>query len=430
MNIEKLARIALGFLKTKETNFPKHGVIAGGSLGNLIWEQVSGNVAVVNDIDIFVFDKEINSEDIYGENTNTKDNRKVFYRSQEKIYWKDYTGLCEGSRTRDFYLIERTENSGLFNYVYYSATSEKPELVIDSFDINCTQIGYDIESDKFFWTKEFEQFLKDGKLKLTNLGSPHHSVIRILKKRDELNAFLDPIEVKIAAYTVARPLHGVTRRYFSDKYFEVYKKYQEELSTYFKISKEVEISSLIKESKGVDVGIYTLTTTVSPLDIFTNDELNDESRQKIWHCNDFLFYFRNIQNDINQFKIWSKLQPLFTYDNYVDCDPKDEDIDMLNRLLENVPGVIKNLQGISISNQIKLLKRLFVAFKDDLTIAISILENKKIDPDIVLDEQTILLLELSVRIEIVNNTYDLNKILGISTQPSNDLGNGLIDLLF
>ncbi len=428
MNIEKLARIALGFLKTKETNFPKHGVIAGGSLGNLIWEQVSGNVAIVNDIDVFVFDKEINSEDIYGENTNTKDNKKVFYRSQEKIYWKDYTGLCEGSRTRDFYLIERTENSGLFNYVYYSATSAKPELVIDSFDINCTQIGYDIESDKFFWTKEFEQFLKDGKLKLTNLGSPHHSVIRILKKRDELNAFLDPIEVKIAAYTVARPLHGVTRRYFSDKYFEVYKKYHEELSTYFKISKELEISSLIKESKGVDVGIYTLITTVKHSDIFTNGELSDESIQKIWHCNDFLFYFRNVLNDINQYKIWSKLQPLFTYDNYVDCDPKDEDIDMLNRLVENVPGVIKNLQGISISNQIKLVKKLFDTFKDDLTIAISILENKKIDPDIVLDEQTILLLELSVRIEIVNNTYDLNKILGLSTPPNS--GNSLIDLLF
>jgi len=430
MNIEKLARIALGFLKTKETNFPKHGVIAGGSLGNLIWEQVSGNVAVVNDIDIFIFDKEINAENVYGDNTNTTDNRKIFYRSLEKIYYKDYTGLCEGSRTRDFYLIERTENSGLFNYVYYSATSAKPELIIDSFDINCTQIGYDIESDQFFWTKEFEQFLKDGKLKLTNLGSPHHSVIRILKKRDELNAILDPIEVKIAAYTVARPLHGVTRRYFSDKYFTVYEKYQEELSKYFRISRETEISSLIKESKGVDVGIYTLIATVNPSDIFTYGELDNDSRQKIWHCNDFLFYFRNVQNDINQYKIWSKLQPLFTYENYVDCDPKEEDLDMLKRLIENAPGCIKNLQGISISNQINLVKKLFDTFKDDLTIAISLLENKKIDPDIVLDEQTILLLELSVRVEIVNNKYDLNKILGISTQPGNDLGNGLIDLLF
>jgi hypothetical protein len=429
MNIEKLARVALGFLKTKETNFPKHGVIAGGSLGNLIWEQVSGNVAVVNDIDIFIFDREINAENVYGDSTKTTDNKKVFYRSLEKIYYKDYTGLCEGSRTRDFYLIERTENSGLFNYVYYSATSEKPELIIDSFDINCTQVGYDIESDRFFWTKEFEQFLKDGKLKLTNLGSPHHSVIRILKKRDELNASLDPIEVKIAAYTVARPLHGVTRRYFSDKYFTVYEKYQEELSKYFKISKETEISSLIKESKGVDVGIYTLIATISPLEVFTNGELDDESRQKIWHCNDFLFYFRNIQNDINQYKIWSKLQPLFTYENYVDCDPKEEDIDMLKRIIENVPGCIKNLQGISISKQINLVNKLFSTFKNDLTIALSLLENKKLDPDIVLDDDTVLLLELSVRVEIVNNKYDFDKILGRSQSIVFNKNND-IDLLF
>ena len=60
MNIEKMARNALSFLKTKETNFPKFGTIAGGSLGNLIWEQVSGNVAVVNDIDVFIFDKKVN----------------------------------------------------------------------------------------------------------------------------------------------------------------------------------------------------------------------------------------------------------------------------------------------------------------------------------------------------------------------------------
>ena len=412
MNIEKLARVALDFLKTKETNFPKHGVIAGGSLGNLIWEQVSGNVAVVNDIDIFIFDREINSENVYGDNTNTTDNKKIFYRSLEKIYYKDYTGLCEGSRTRDFYLIERTENSGLFNYVYYSATSEKPELIIDSFDINCTQVGYDIESDKFFWTKDFEQFLKDGKLKLTNLGSPHHSVIRILKKRDELKAILDPIEVKIAAYTVARPLHGVTRRYFSDKYFEVYKRYHEELSKYFEIRKEKEISDLIKDSKGVDIGIYTLVTNVQPSLIFTDEELNEESRNKIWHCNDFLFYFRNVQNDINQYKIWSKLQPLFTYENYVDCDPKDEDLDLLKRIIENVPGSIKNLQDISISKQIHLVNKLFSAFRDDLTIALSLLENKKLDPDIILDDETILLLELSVRMQIVNNNYDVDKILG------------------
>lgn len=411
MNIEQLAKNALNFLRTKEINFPKHGIIAGGSLGNLIWEQVSGNVAVVNDIDIFIFDKKIKDEEIFGESTTTKDNKKVFYRSQEKIYWKDYTGLCEGSKTKDFYLIERTENSGLFNYVYYSATSDKPELVIDSFDINCTQIGYDIESDRFFWTKDFEDFLKNGKLKLTNLGSPHHSVIRILKKRDELNAILDPIEIKIAAYTVARPLHGVTRRYFSDKYFLVYQRYQEELSPYFQISKEVEISSLIKESKGVDVGIYTLLP-VNRTNIFEENELMEECRNKIWHCNDFLFYFRNIQNDIGQYKIWSKLQPLFTYDKYVDCEPNEEDIELLNRIISNIPKSIRNLQGYTLSEQILIIKNLFESFKDDLTIAFALLECKKIEPDTKIDDTTKLLLELSVRTEIVNNNYNTQLILG------------------
>ncbi len=419
MNIEQLAKNALNFLKTKEINFPKHGIIAGGSLGNLIWEQVSGNVAVVNDIDIFIFDKQIKEEEIFGESTKTKDNKKVFYRSQEKIYWKDYTGLCEGSKTKDFYLIERTENSGLFNYVYYSATSDKPELVIDSFDINCTQIGYDIENNRFFWTKDFEEFLKDGKLKLTNLGSPHHSVIRILKKRDELNAILDKIEIKIAAYTVARPLHGVTRRYFSDKYFHVYNKYKEELSPYFEISKEFEISSLIKESKGVDVGIYTLISA-NRANIFEENEISEDCRHKIWHCNDFLFYFRNIQNDVNQYKIWSKLQPLFTYEKYVDCDPNEEDIELLSRIITNIPKAIKNLQGFTISEQINIVKNLFKSFSEDLTIAFALLENKKISPNIVIDDTEKLLLELSVRTEIVNNNYNIKSIVGESENKISD----------
>ncbi len=145
--------------------------------------------------------------------------------------------------------------------------------------------------------------------------------------------------------------------------------------------------------------------------------MNEESRNKIWHCNDFLFYFRNIQNDINQYKIWSKLQPLFTYDSYLDCDPSDDDINLLERLINNVPNVIKNLQGLSISQQILLVKKLFKSFEEDLTVALALLENKKLDPDITLDDQTKLILELSVRIEIVNNNYDFDKILGLVKSP-------------
>ncbi len=137
------------------------------------------------------------------------------------------------------------------------------------------------------------------------------------------------------------------------------------------------------------------------------------AQNKIWHVNDFLFYIRNIQNDLVQFKIWSKVQPLFSYSNYVDALPKDEDLDQLSRLVENIPNCIKYLQGYTISQQIKIVNKLFECFNEDLTIALSLLETRKIDPEIDLDEQTKLLLELSVRLNIVNNSYNLNKILGI-----------------
>jgi len=74
MNIEKLANNALQFLKNKEIDFPKSGIIAGGSLANLIWEQVSGNVAVVNDIDVFIFEQKLKEVDISGE-TFSKDKK-------------------------------------------------------------------------------------------------------------------------------------------------------------------------------------------------------------------------------------------------------------------------------------------------------------------------------------------------------------------
>ena len=425
MQIEKLANNALEYLKSKYT-LPKRGVIAGGCLGNLIWEQVSGNIAVLNDIDIFIFEDKVDLSEA-GPNASTNDNKKMFYRSQEKIYWKDYTGLVEGSKTKQFYLINRTEHDGMNNYVYYSATLEDPNLVIDSFDINCTQIGYDIESGKFYWTPEFEEFLKDGNLKITNLGSPNHSAIRILKKRDELNANLEELEIKLCAYSTARQLQGVTRKYFSTKYFEVYKKYSKELSEYFQISKEDDIKNLMRE-RDVDVDIYTLNCIKDVNSIFTSLEINDDAKLKIWHCNDFLFYIRNIHKEIANYKIWSKLQPLYSYQDYIDCDPQDDDIDQLSRIVNNIPESIRNLQGLKLSEQINLVKKLFKTFSEDLTIAFALLEKKKIQPDIIIDEQTKLLLELSVRVEIVNNKYDIDRILGKLTTPM-DI-NSDIDFLF
>ena len=68
---------------------------------------------------------------------------------------------------------------------------------------------------------------------------------------------------------------------------------------------------------------------------------------------------------------------------------------------------------------INLVKKLYEEFSEDITIAFAILDKKKLEYDIVLDSETKLLLELSVRKEIVNNTYDIKKIMGIVEDSSN-----------
>ena len=55
MNVEQLAKNAIDKIKS-QWGLPKRGFIAGGSISNLIWEEVSGTKAIINDIDVFLFD--------------------------------------------------------------------------------------------------------------------------------------------------------------------------------------------------------------------------------------------------------------------------------------------------------------------------------------------------------------------------------------
>ena len=75
------------------------------------------------------------------------------------------------------------------------------------------------------------------------------------------------------------------------------------------------------------------------------------------------------------------------------------------------------MKGLKLSEQINLVKKLLEVYKDDPIVAISVLEKNKLDKDIDIDEQTKLLLELSVRKEIVNDTKGkVNKILNASPE--------------
>lgn len=408
MDVENLGRQAIDQIKSK-WGLPKRGFVAGGSIANIVWELVSGNKAVVNDIDIFILEKQIDKID--------DDSKTLFkYKEQDLKYYEDYSGISFSSYTKDFYTISESLREGIFNTISYNSNTTDPGLVISSFDINATKIGYSIDEDKLYWTKDFEEFLETGELKISNLMTPSHTAVRLAKKSKELNVELKEFECNLLQYSLYYKFSDMIKLRFKERYFDMYKEYEYLLGEYFIMCRDEQMEEYILNKFGEKTELHYVKsielkgekpkTKLQELfqdrrpSIFSDDvNLNN-----IFLSGIFLFYMRNIYGDEEKVKLWSKLSYFFDDPNYFDKEVDNDDIDLLNRLCKFAPKSIQNLKGIKLSEQIIIVKRLLDKFKDDPIIAISILEKMKVDKDTLLDEQTTLLLELSVRKEIVNDT--------------------------
>lgn len=409
MNIESLVRQAILTIKSK-WGLPKSGFIAGGAISNLVWESVSGNKAVVNDIDVFLFDGVI-------EVLDESDKSSLFRYQEKKItYFEDYVGMKFNSSTKDFYTIINSENDGIFNKITFKSNKSDTDIILRSFDINATRVGYSIEEDKVYWTTEFEEFLNSGQLKVCNLMTPSHTAVRIVKKKHELNCELNPFELDLLRYSLEYRFFDTIKFRFKQRYYDIYQKYSEFLEPYFEIKREEEVESYIFESYGEKTKIYQLYAKIEVPDPFSDEPVivkrlfSDVNLTGIHTSEDFLFYMRNIYGRPEYSELWQKLYFFFSDTSYIDCQPTDEELDLINRLAKYAPNSIENLKGLKLSEQIKLVKSVLELYEDDPLVAISLLEKHKLN-EVELNSQNLLLLELSVRRQIVNDTK--NKVRNI-----------------
>lgn len=411
MNIENLARQAIEIIKNK-WGLPKTGFIAGGSIANLVWELVSGNKAVVNDIDVFYFGG-------LTDKFEKRDKTTLFnFSNTETKYYEDYTGLCFTTRTKEFYSIVKAERDDMFNNIEYKSNTDDPTLIIRSFDINATRIGYHIEQDKVYWTKEFEEFLSSGRLKVCNLVTPCHTAVRIVKKSKELKASLDSFEIKLLQYSLSRGFQDKVKWRFKEKYKQMFEDHQDFLGKFFTLKRDKEVENYVALQYNEVVELYFLDVKIDKKSLHDSyDEFFSHSYTKItdsiffdlnlgniYKSTDFLFYMRYIYGNEKLRELWSKLYYFFISDDYIDKEVNREDIDLLSRFSSCAPNTIENLKGLKISEQINLIKTFLEKYKDDPIVAISILENVKLDKNIQLDDETALILELSVRKKIINDT--------------------------
>lgn len=426
MNIESLVRQAILTIKSN-WGLPKSGFIAGGAISNLVWESISGNKAVVNDIDVFLFDGVI-------EVLDESDKSSLFRYQEKKItYFEDYVGMKFNSSTKDFYTIINSENDGIFNKIKFKSNKSDTDIILRSFDINATRVGYSIEEDKVYWTTEFEEFLNSGQLKVCNLMTPSHTAVRIVKKKHELNCELNPFELDLLRYSLEYRFVDTIKFRFKQRYYDIYQKYSEFLEPYFEIKREEEVESYIFESYGEKTKIYQLYAKIEVPDPFSDEPVtvkrlfSDVNLTGIHTSEDFLFYMRNIYGRPEYSELWQKLYFFFSDTSYIDCQPTDEELDLINRLAKYAPNSIENLKGLKLSEQIKLVKSVLELYEDDPLVAISLLEKHKLN-EVELNSQNLLLLELSVRRQIVNDTK--NKVRNILKINKYNEGNSTCETPF
>jgi hypothetical protein len=224
---------------------PATGILSGGALANKLWEKVNGTPAVVNDIDIFIFKsiKEIDTNFLKSMSVQSQDDsseRKKHFTTavDEDVQVKGdndgyhmYLNYC--TTTKAYYRVLNTDRNDLLNFVDVEANMEDPHVIINSFDLNCVQVAYDLETGKLYYTPAFERFMQTGCIQITNANTPSHTLLRLLSKRDAMNAKFDKKrELTYIGSIHTHYLKKNIRFYFSDKYMDAYHKYKMELRNF------------------------------------------------------------------------------------------------------------------------------------------------------------------------------------------------------
>lgn len=421
MDTEALARKALALIKERY-GLPKRGFLAGGALANAMWHLHTGKPGPINDIDVFVFESKIELRGI--DHRIEKDKSLFGFKDKDRRYFEDYTGICWTDYVKDLYTISSSENEGIFNTIKYDSSTEDPAIVLKAFDLNCVKVGYHIEKDSFIISKEFEEFLQTGQIKIVNMMTPSHTPLRIVKKAKELGATYDELEMRLTTHAMITTFSDIIKLRFKERYATMYEEHRDQLEKYFVMKRDKDTENWLKMND-IETTLYKLEPTgyffpekTETIEVLLDDFIpewnlfEDDNVLSIQTSRELLFYIRNVWKTEKTVQ-WKKLHFFYKDSAYLDERISQEDTELLHRIAIHSPKSIENLSGMSAAKQVSVVKELLNTFKEDPIIAISILEKGSFKGVDIEDELNQLLLELGVRKEIVNDTKNkVGNILG------------------
>ena len=164
-------------------NLPNFGVIAGQSVAEAYFRL--NNIPIktrIKDIDLFYYDGEkFGIKKGVADYIITVDTKHKILQTESSY---GMISIVEGQKLT----INKVEERGKLNLIIteekqYNRGFRYIHHVLESFDLNCVQIGIDLETKKLYKTKNFDNFVNTKQIEIINFCSPVPTIARLLEKK-------------------------------------------------------------------------------------------------------------------------------------------------------------------------------------------------------------------------------------------------------
>ena len=169
---------------------PKKGLVAGQAVASLIFKELDlGFNFFINDVDVFTIDNDSDYTSWLRKTPLNQITASSFFDSfsTKSINLKTYhvlnSRLLEEDEKVNVITISIDENINVENF---ENTSHDYFDIINSFDLNCCCVGFDLETEEFIFNDSFEKFCNDKTLHVNSARVPYHTSLRLIKKKEDL----------------------------------------------------------------------------------------------------------------------------------------------------------------------------------------------------------------------------------------------------
>ncbi len=161
----------------------QEGFVAGQAVASAISELFYDGLGVVyNDVDVFLLSPRFERPD--NQILSTLEFEKVELAMNYRQLVLELTTVYEVMRTRRQGMLNEVLCRPCGDFVGYPTYAALAFL--QSFDLNCVQVGVRLSDGALVWTQAYEQFLATREMLVMNVKTPMHTAIRWFRKKNEL----------------------------------------------------------------------------------------------------------------------------------------------------------------------------------------------------------------------------------------------------